>query len=49
VWDVVVGNPRAVLQEGNKPILGKGYETGTGNSYEKFLMTSNSVTLFSWL
>jgi hypothetical protein len=23
VWDVVVGNPKAVLQEGNKPILGK--------------------------
>jgi hypothetical protein len=23
VWDVVVGNPRTVLQEGNKPILGK--------------------------
>jgi hypothetical protein len=23
VWDVVVGNPRAVLQEGNKPVLGK--------------------------
>jgi hypothetical protein len=27
VWDVVVGNPRAVLQEGNKPILGKNKET----------------------
>jgi hypothetical protein len=23
VWDVVVGNPKAVLQDGNKPILGK--------------------------
>jgi hypothetical protein len=28
VWDVVVGNPKAVLQEGNKPILGKKNETG---------------------
>ena len=23
VWDVVAGNPRAVLQEGSKPVLGK--------------------------
>jgi hypothetical protein len=22
-WDVVVGTPRAVLQEGSKPVLGK--------------------------
>jgi hypothetical protein len=23
VWDVVVGNPGAVLQEGSKPVMGK--------------------------
>jgi hypothetical protein len=23
VWDVAAGNPRAVLQEGSKPVLGK--------------------------
>lgn len=48
VWDVVVGNPRTVLQEGNKPILDMEWVSGFNNGEQMLAALHPPYALVIW-